>query len=65
MPGGSSWRWDASRHPYFSRLSGMQVIENPNAQEGNPVGFAPPPKDKLSSARKSPFPPQIAARRRL
>lgn len=68
---GSGWRWNNSSHrtPY---VTGMQVIEDPTARPRRfPVGFAPenvelPSGDLPENAKPPrPFPPQIAARRRI
>lgn len=62
----SGWHWQAGDY-WSTRVTGMQVIDNPNERPRQfPVGFSPPGStSELPSAPKPAFAPQIMARRRV
>lgn len=62
---GDNWRWNAGLHG-TPRITGMQVIENPDERPRQfPVGFAPKHPAISQQRRQSPFPPQVVARQRI
>lgn len=63
---GPGWHWQAGDY-WSTRVTGLQVIENPDEKSRTqPYGFAPPhPYRHSRQQRQGPFPPQVAARQRI
>lgn len=60
----SGWHWQAGDY-WSTRVTGLQVIDNPSAKPGHPIGFAPKHPAVSQQRRQSVFPPQVMARQRI